>query len=193
MIYNGIEYTQIPYAPTYYISRCGKVLRVNGGRTIGIKQRIDMFGYMCCNVSKPNAPHSPVRIHRLLAITFLSLDVSCNKMLYKTHVNHIDGNKLNNSLSNLEVIGMDENQRHYQINTNKFGIGVTYHKGGGKYTARIQFNGKRRHIGLYSTPEQAQNAYIDAFIRYGLRDKYVEQLPAYKEAMMLKGVGVSIV
>ena len=74
---------------------------------------------------------------------------------------------------------------------NKYGIGVSFRDN--RYIAQLCVKRKQVKIGHYKTPEQAHKAYIDAFIRYGLRDKYVEQLPAYKEAMMLKGVGVSIV
>ena len=38
-------------------------------------------------------------------------------------------------------------------------VGVTYHKKAKKYQARCHINGKKIGLGLYSTPEQAFNAY----------------------------------
>ena len=38
-------------------------------------------------------------------------------------------------------------------------IGVSYHKGAKKYQANCRINGKQTSLGLYSTPEQAFNAY----------------------------------
>lgn len=47
-------------------------------------------------------------IHRLLAITFIQNPDPVNK----TNVNHIDGNKNNNCLSNLEWVTPKENVAH---------------------------------------------------------------------------------
>lgn len=45
-------------------------------------------------------------VHRLKAITFIE------KKMDKTFINHIDGNKLNNEISNLEWCTMSENIKH---------------------------------------------------------------------------------
>lgn len=56
------------------------------------------------------------RIHRLLAMTFLTFDKNLD-------VNHIDGNKLNNNLNNLEMVSRKENIRH------AFKLGLRCEKG----------------------------------------------------------------
>ena len=193
MIHNGIEYTQIPYAPTYYISRCGKVVSLKDGciRNVGISKT--KKGYYVCNLVDINNCRRICKVHRLVANTFLGLDLISNAGRCDIHINHIDMNKSNNHVINLEIISLCENVRHYSINTTPILIGVHIHPLSKKYFSRICVSGKRHYLGGHKTPEQAHKAYIDAFIRYGLRDKYIEQLPAYKEAMMLKGVGASIV
>ena len=45
--------------------------------------------------------------HRMVAETFIP-----NNDLLKDCVNHIDGNKLNNSINNLEWVTKGENNRH---------------------------------------------------------------------------------
>lgn len=57
-------------------------------------------------------------IHRLIANAFLP------KIKGKEYVNHIDGNKLNNSISNLEWCTLKENQQH------AFRIGLNHGKSG---------------------------------------------------------------
>lgn len=59
-------------------------------------------------------------LHRLVAITFIE------NLENKKQVNHIDGNKLNNTISNLELVTNKENQIH------KFQIGL-----GNNFTRKI--------------------------------------------------------
>ena len=40
--------------------------------------------------------------------------------------------------------------------------GVSWHKAGSKYSAQLSVDGKRKHLGLFKTPEQASLAYIIA-------------------------------
>jgi hypothetical protein len=73
----------------------GKVLtQCNDGR-----------GYMIVVLSK-NGIHKSIRVHRLVADAFLPNPES------KTEVNHIDGNKANNRVSNLEWATRNENMSH---------------------------------------------------------------------------------
>ena len=41
-------------------------------------------------------------------------------------------------------------------------IGVSYHKQSGKYSAQLHINNAKKHLGLFSTPEQAFQAYKTA-------------------------------
>ncbi|KRB22697.1 sigma factor-like helix-turn-helix DNA-binding protein [Mesorhizobium sp. Root172] len=40
--------------------------------------------------------------------------------------------------------------------------GVTLHKGSGRYTAQVSIKGMNRYLGMFSTPEQAHEAYMSA-------------------------------
>lgn len=62
-------------------------------------------GYMRVWLYDSNGKRKEKYIHRLLAEAFISGDKSLT-------VNHIDGNKTNNSLSNLEWISNEDNLRH---------------------------------------------------------------------------------
>ena len=67
--------------------------------------RIDRDGYATVKL-RENGKDKFRFIHRIVAITFLD-DPNC-----KPEVNHIDGNKLNNSLENLEWVTGIENELH---------------------------------------------------------------------------------
>lgn len=72
-------------------------------RILGL--RIDDKGYPCVNLSK-NRVSKNHKIHRLIAITFLGAQSA------KQVVNHIDGCKTNNLITNLEITTYSGNTIH---------------------------------------------------------------------------------
>lgn len=82
-----------------------------------MKPKISKHGYFRIGLVDKNGKQKFYQLHRLVLITFAGLDE------VKTQVNHIDGNKSNNSLSNLEWVTSSENQRHAHL------IGLKSQKG----------------------------------------------------------------
>lgn len=83
--------------------------------------------------------------------------------------NHIDGNKLNNSISNLEWCTHQENSNHAELNglykhpktsknCSKY-KGVTWNIN--KWLAQKGINGTRYRIGRFDTEEEAYQAYLN--------------------------------
>ena len=93
--------------------------------------------------------------HRLMAYTFLGLDFKNPKL----HVDHIDGNKLNNKLNNLRVVSHQQNQWN-QVNAKG------YHQRGKKWRAYIHLNFKTIYLGTFATESEARTAYITAKLIY---------------------------
>jgi hypothetical protein len=97
--------------------------------------------------------HTNFRVHRLVALAFI------NNIKNKLEVNHIDSNRLNNDVTNLEWTSKRENQCHGSINKKKSSVyvGVCYGKRGNKYywESSIQINNKRIYLGIYKTEEEA--------------------------------------
>lgn len=97
-------FTKVKSLENYCINEDGLILNV---RTRGvIRPSIGKKGYLQVCLTNKNT----YSIHRLAALTFIE-----NKE-NKTEVNHIDGNKLNNHISNLEWNTTQENLEHKRIN-----------------------------------------------------------------------------
>lgn len=79
------------------------------------------------------------------------------------HLDHIDGNKLNNCFTNLREVTVKQNSENKTAQkNNQLGVrGVCFNKRLGKYIAQIQHNGKNKHIGVFDTIEQAKDAYVE--------------------------------
>lgn len=80
-------------------------------------------------------------------------------------VDHRDGNGLLNTRKNLRVVTQAQNlqNRTKLQRTNTSGIrGVSLFKRTGKWQAKVKIGGKQKHIGFYSTPEEARIAVEDA-------------------------------
>lgn len=90
------------YEGLYRVSNLGNVIRVNSGR---VRKHWVVRGYHRVALSKENVQKNYL-IHRIVALAFIS---NIDK---KSDVNHIDGVKTNNSLSNLEWCTRSENMRH---------------------------------------------------------------------------------
>jgi len=74
-------------------------------------------------------------------------------------VDHINGDTLDNRRSNLRICTVKQNAyNRAKYKNNSSGVkGVHRHKN--YWRARIQYNGKRLHIGLYEKLEDAMSAY----------------------------------
>ena len=94
----------IGYEGLYSVSNTGLVKRVTTNK---IKYpSLNSWGYEVVSLSKPNTKLKTILVHRLVAIHFINNPES------KKQVNHIDGNKQNNCLNNLEWVTCAENAQH---------------------------------------------------------------------------------
>lgn len=87
----------------YSITEDGRVISLRNNREL--KPKIDRYGYKTVVLSN-HGYHRYFTIHRLVALAFLP------RVEGKNCVNHIDENKLNNNVSNLEWVNPCENANH---------------------------------------------------------------------------------
>ena len=90
----------------YQVSSWGNVRRIKRSRGAQIRNKkatLDKHGYLVLTLWKDNK-QSRKYVHRLMAEAFIEGDCSLT-------VDHIDGDKLNNRLDNLEWVTLSENTR----------------------------------------------------------------------------------
>ena len=108
---NSIVWKDIKnYEGLYRVSNFGDVFSVRRQRNI--YQSIDRYGYKQCLLYKDGV-HKTQKVHRLVAESFIE------KVDGKTQVNHKDGIRTNNNVSNLEWCNNSENQLHSYRNNGR--------------------------------------------------------------------------
>jgi len=95
--------------------------------------------------------------HRIIAYCFLELQNIVGNQNGIDLIDHIDGDKLNNSVENLRITNQSGNQQNH-----KNAKGFYFNKRLNKYQAQIRVNGKTIYLGYFDTKEEAHNAYLDA-------------------------------
>lgn len=104
---DGFHVVPINSTTKYIINKSGDLLRASSRTFVG--QRPNADGYIMCDTSYTTTKGTlfkSERLHRLMAMTFLP------KSIDTLEVNHIDGNKANNNLHNLEWCTRLENMQH---------------------------------------------------------------------------------
>jgi hypothetical protein len=138
----------------YQISNFGRVKSFKKVNEKILKPGIDGAGYLSVVLSK-NKKAKTKTIHQLVACAFLGHKI-CGHTLV---VNHIDFNKLNNNLLNLEIITQRENASKKNIKSSSKYTGVFLCKKSNKWDSGIKINGKKEHLGRFNNELDAHNAY----------------------------------
>lgn len=115
-------------------------------------------------------------VHQLVAIGFLN-HKPCG---YDLVVNHIDRNKLNNDVFNLELVTNRENSYHKHRNVSSKYVGVHFNKRTKKWISSIYINGKKIHLGTFLLEEDASNNYLQRLNIYN-EQKEILELDKIKE------------
>ena len=100
------KFKQIPGFEDYYVSEDGVVASTKRDKVKFLSPTLDKKGYEKLGLKK-DGKSMTIKVHRLVALTFLK------QVDGKDVVNHIDGTKRNNHVTNLEWTNIKGNVRHY--------------------------------------------------------------------------------
>lgn len=127
----------------FYLNVKGKIL----------KPRNDKDGYLIINLSINNS-RKTFRIQRLVIISFQGCGI-----LNGFVADHIDNNKLNNRLDNLQIITHRKNCSKDQKNRSSKYTGVTWNKRDKRWKSCIRIDGKQKYLGYFKNEYKAHLAY----------------------------------
>ncbi len=170
--FNNIMETEIwkdvvGYEGCYQVSSFGRIKGVtrnvptwNGSRATKdiILKQIIWDGYYTACLCKDNKKKT-VRVHQIMAMAFLNHKPSG----YKYVVDHINNNRSDNRLENLQIITNRENSSKDKKNCSSSYVGVYLRKlKVSKWTAYISINRKKKYLGSFFCEIQASEAYQKA-------------------------------
>ena len=142
------------YEGIYQVSNCGRVKRVGNYRNQCaewksnriLKPAVKNNGYLFCQLCKNNET-SHKMIHRLVAEAFIENPDN------KPTVNHIDGDRKNNTVQNLEWATYSENNKHSLYELQKFKKGDRYNTRGKPV---IQYDKQGKELKEYASYREAE-------------------------------------
>ena len=155
-----MDYKQIEGYPNYIIFKTCKIFskksnifmkpQIQTNKKTGRKEyRIHLY---------KNAKQKELRIHRLLGLEFIYNDDPINKI----QIDHIDRNSLNNDLSNLRWVTIEEQQKNKRLyKRNKLGLRYIMKTKNNTYRVKIP---KHKYYKTYKTEEEAilqRNMFLD--------------------------------
>lgn len=120
-----------------------------------VKHFINKHGYTEYILTDINGNKKHIQAHRIVASLFIE------NPLNKHYVNHIDGNKTNNHISNLEWCTASENEKHsyHVLKKQVWNKGISLpsgkeYKGKIRTVQRLSINGEIEHT--YFNPKEAE-------------------------------------
>lgn len=127
-----------------YSKRKGRMLKLNPNSN----------GYLMVHLYL-DGKRTNKKVHQLVAESFLDHE-PCG---YKLVVDHIDNDKLNNNLNNLQVITNRENLSKDKTGGTSRYVGVSWKKQKNKFVAQCWHNNKLKYLRLFNTEQEASKVY----------------------------------
>ena len=124
-----------------------------------LKSRLINKGYLQIGLKPKGEKRKFFLIHRLIAIAFIPNPDN------KPNIDHINGDRTNNSIGNLRWVNKSENMLNVK-NYGKYKKGVYYNKHNKIFVAKIHINKKQIHLGYFKTEDEAHEVYKAKFFEH---------------------------
>jgi hypothetical protein len=155
------------YEGYYQVSNIGRVKRLprNGDKFNANRLSVEKIlsagksgcGYLTVSLVL-NFKRKTFKVHKLVAMAFLNHNPCGHKFV----IDHIDNNRENNKVNNLEIVTPRQNAIKRNIKSTSKYVGVCWSKSHNKWRSEICINGKSNYLGLYGTELEAHQAYQNA-------------------------------
>lgn len=142
----------IGYEGLYQVSNLGRVKSLKFNRKNILKPSVNARGYLQVKIGKT------INVHKLVAIAFLNHIPNGMTLV----IDHINNNKLDNRVDNLQIITQKENTlKSFRKKSSQY-IGVCWDKENYKWKSHITINGKLKFLGRFVNEFDASQAYQTA-------------------------------
>jgi len=152
------------YAGFYQASNFGEIRSldrtVNNGRRLKgvvLKNGINTGGYYTVTLAKEGC-NKTFLVHQLVAMAFIGHKPNNFEFV----VNHIDFDRLNNKVVNLEIVTQRSNANKIHLKSTSKYIGVSWYKSSKKWTSKILVKGKPVALGYFDNELEASEYYQNA-------------------------------
>ena len=149
------------YVGLYQVSTLGRVKRLKLSSEKILNGCIGVNGYKTVHLSKNGKPKKRT-IHQLVSIAFLN-HKPCGMSLV---INHIDFDKSNNNVKNLEIVTSRENSNLKHIKSSSKYVGVSWSKKAKKWQSNISVKKKMFFLGYFNNEIEASKAYQKTLKKY---------------------------
>ena len=138
----------------YQVSNYGNVKSLKYGKEKILSKGLDSSGYLLVCLCKDGKVKT-FTIHQLVAVAFLNHTPNGCKII----IDHIDNDKLNNNIINLQLITHRQNASKDKKGCSSDYVGVSYNKQSNKWQSMMYLNGVNRYLGSFMKEHDAHLAY----------------------------------
>tara|TARA_A100001201_G_scaffold127719_1_gene112557 strand:+ start:85 stop:588 length:504 start_codon:yes stop_codon:yes gene_type:complete len=155
--------------PEYIFHKSGCVYRINKYTIDLVPARINKDGYLRINIKDKNGVYTSLEVHKLIIECYSPDFEKYKNKDNNISIDHVDNNKLNNSLSNLQLISQKQNIKKYhymRVQKNGLPSNIYFLKRKNKYYFKTKEDDLIIKSELFDTLNEAENAkkkYYDKF------------------------------